>query len=120
MTREEAYLVVRDPVAGQSILRLVQSERFTLGRTPTNHAVLQDERASRVHCEIFHGSSGWLVRDLKSRNGTLVNGESLDSDQTLVTGDVISIGRVEILFVREIPRPILPRIIRSMRAPSPE
>ena len=98
MTREEAYLVVRDPVAGQSILRLVQSERFTLGRTPTNHAVLQDERASRVHCEIFHGSSGWIVRDLKSRNGTLVNGESLDSDQTLVTGDVISIGRVEILF----------------------
>ena len=92
------YLLVHDPIVGQTVIRLVKGERVTLGRAPTNHIVVHDERASRFHAEISTVSSGWSIRDLKSRNGTLLAGKPLESDQLLAIGDIIAIGRVEILF----------------------
>lgn len=93
-----SYLLVRDPVVGQSILNLVDGERVSLGRAPTNHIVVHDERASRFHAEISQTSSGWSIRDLQSRNGTLLTGNPIESDQLLTAGDIVTIGRVEILF----------------------
>ena len=86
------YLLVHDPIVGQTVIRLVKGERVTLGRAPTNHIVVHDERASRFHAEISTVSSGWSIRDLKSRNGTLLAGKPLESDQLLAIGDIIAIG----------------------------
>jgi len=94
----ECCLVVRDPVAGRSVLRLPPGRRVSLGRAPSNHVVIHDERASRFHAEIFGTSTGWAVRDLSSRNGTLLAGEPLRADHRLAAGDVFSIGRVEVSF----------------------
>jgi Nif-specific regulatory protein len=90
------FLLVRDPVSGQAVIPLQSGERVTLGRAPSNRVVLHDEQASRFHAEIFGGSLGWAIRDLDSRNGTLVAGELLSADRVLVPGDVVAIGRVEI------------------------
>ncbi|MFM8496056.1 MAG: sigma 54-interacting transcriptional regulator [Planctomycetia bacterium] len=93
-----AYLLIRDPQSGESATRLVVGQRLTLGRAPTNHVVIQDESASRLHAEIIPTSAGWSVRDLASRNGTFLGQSPLDADHPLAPGDVFSIGRLEITF----------------------
>jgi pSer/pThr/pTyr-binding forkhead associated (FHA) protein len=46
---------------------------------------------SRRHCEIYTEFDKLMVRDLKSRNGTFVNDESID-EASLKAGDVLTIG----------------------------
>ncbi len=74
------------------------AERITLGRAPTHRIVLQDERASRVHAEVYEADGAWMVRDLQSRNGTLVAGKPVAESQPLTDGDLIQIGSSEIAF----------------------
>ncbi len=95
---DSAYLLIRDPQGGESATRLVVGERLTLGRAPTNHVVIHDERASRLHAEIISTPAGWSLRDLASRNGTLFGEAALGADHLLSPGDVFSIGRLEITF----------------------
>ena len=68
-------LSIHDPVGGRSLVPLIAGERITLGRAPTNQVVIHDERASRFHAEVFAADEGWMVRDLESRNGTLLAGK---------------------------------------------
>jgi transcriptional regulator with GAF, ATPase, and Fis domain len=93
-----AYLLVRDPIVGRTVRQLMPGERVTLGRAPTNHIVVHDERASRFHAEIVPTPDGWSIRDLESRNGTLLGAEPVSCDRPLEPGDVVGIGRVEIAF----------------------
>jgi Nif-specific regulatory protein len=93
-----AYILVHDPVIGRSVVHLVDGKRLTLGRAPTNTIAIHDERASRFHAEIYQSRSGWLVRDLESRNGTLLDRRPLEGDHLLASGDTISIGHTEIVF----------------------
>jgi Nif-specific regulatory protein len=94
----QSFLHVVDPAVGESIVRLEPGKRVTLGRAPSNDVVLHDERASRVHAEILFAPGGWVVRDLQSRNGTMVNGIAVISERPLAAGDVICIGLVQITF----------------------
>jgi len=98
MAATSFHLLVRDPIAGQSVVRLVPGERVTIGRAPTNQVVVQDERASRAHAEIHETQAGWTVRDLDSRNGTLLDDTPVVGDRVLGPGDRVTIGRVEIVF----------------------
>jgi diguanylate cyclase (GGDEF)-like protein len=52
---------------------------ITLGRGPGADVVLQDERASKVHCSVRVGPGDAVeVVDLGSRNGTFVDGERIE------------------------------------------
>jgi len=51
---------------------------------------------SRRHCEIYIEYNKVAVRDLKSRNGTFVNGESIEDTQ-LKAGDALTIGQVKFI-----------------------
>jgi transcriptional regulator with GAF, ATPase, and Fis domain len=93
-----ACLVVHDPSAGPTVVRLAPGETVTVGRGPGNHVVIRDERASRQHAELFFVDSSWVVRDLGSRNGTFLGGELLAGEHRLAAGDVLSIGRVDLVF----------------------
>jgi len=90
-------LLVRDPEFGQSVVPLASGIAVTLGRAPTNRVVLHDERASRFHAEVVPGPQGWLIRDLGSRNGTLLGGEPLTAEAALAPGSIVGIGRAEIV-----------------------
>ena len=54
-------------------------ESVTVGRAPTNQIVIKDERCSRNHAEIFQSQGQWTLRDLDSRNGTLVGGKRIQT-----------------------------------------
>lgn len=63
-----------------------------LGRNETNQIVLSVDLVSRVHAMIYEKDGLYHVRDLKSQNGTYVNGEKIESDTVLHDGDIIKIG----------------------------
>lgn len=84
----------------QSQKRLELSGKpVSIGRSPENTLVLTDSRSSREHCIIELVDDRWSVRDLKSRNGTQLNDESISRPERLANGDVILIGRAEIRFI---------------------
>jgi len=73
--------------------------RLTLGRETGNDIVVQDINASRKHAELRLNAQGiWVVTDLGSMNGTLVNGISVAS-QPLYPGDTITIGKTDFEFL---------------------
>ncbi|MBI3272051.1 MAG: Flp pilus assembly complex ATPase component TadA [Planctomycetes bacterium] len=74
----------------------------SIGRHAANTIVLEDEAASRHHCVIEPTPVGFLVRDLSSRNGTLLNGRPIRS-AALAPGDVVGIGDARVRLVAGTP-----------------
>jgi ABC-type multidrug transport system ATPase subunit len=73
-------------------------KRLTIGRDVSNQWLIEDPRVSRFHAEIVLESSGtYQIRDLKSFNGTFVNGKEVKR-QILVPNDEISIGGITRTF----------------------
>ncbi|HEX6511699.1 MAG TPA: DUF3662 and FHA domain-containing protein [Chloroflexota bacterium] len=68
---------------------------FAIGRRPGNDLVLPDPRASRDHACIEQLDGSFRVRDLASRNGTLLNGQPID-EADLRDGDRLAIGAFEV------------------------
>jgi pSer/pThr/pTyr-binding forkhead associated (FHA) protein len=58
---------------------------------------LTEPAASRNHCTILKTPEGWLLMDLQSSNGTILNGVRI-TESPLKTGDVIRIGNAELAF----------------------
>ena len=75
-----AYLIIREGSKWADVFRLVQGHTVTIGRAPTNQIVIKDDRCSRYHAEIFMSQGDWVVRDLDSRNGSLVNDAPIRGD----------------------------------------
>jgi Nif-specific regulatory protein len=97
-----AYLVIREGSKWSDVFRLVDGESVTIGRAPTNRIVVKDERCSRNHAEVFQTEGQWTLRDLKSRNGTTIDGEKIRMDYALQPGDVIRIGNSQLAFVHDL------------------
>src|SRR5580765_6176254 len=73
----------------------------TLGRDPTNAVSVADASVSRKHCLLRREEDGrFHIKDLDSRNGTLVNGTAVKS-QWLRHGDEIATGDSVFLFLVE-------------------
>jgi hypothetical protein len=66
----------------------------TIGRTAENDVVLSDPAVSRHHASIRQVDGLWVIEDLGSGNGTLVNGEVIDTPSELDVGDAVTIGPV--------------------------
>lgn len=97
-----AYLVIREGSKWTDVFRLVDGESVTIGRAPTNSIVVKDERCSRNHAEVFQSQSKWTLRDLDSRNGTLVDGRRIQTDYSLQAGDIVRIGNSHLAFVHDL------------------
>ncbi len=68
------------------------------GRLNSLEIVLDDNSVSRQHAEIRATPSGWLVRDLKSTNGTFVNGIRLGTEERpLRSRDIVQFGKVAVI-----------------------
>ncbi|MDZ7615422.1 MAG: FHA domain-containing protein, partial [Patescibacteria group bacterium] len=99
---ELAYLVIREGTKWSDVFRLVPGQSITIGRAPTNQIVIKDERCSRTHVELFMSGGKWILRDLDSRNGTLVGDTRVTADWPLTPGDMIRIGRSQLVFVHRL------------------
>ena len=97
-----SYLVVRDGNQWRDVFRLMLGQVTTVGRSSTNRVVVRDEVCSRNHCEVFQSGDRWLLRDLGSRNGTLVNGVTVEEDWPLEEGQIIQIGNCDLGFTSDL------------------
>lgn len=72
-----------------------------IGRSQANSIVLDDDFVSIKHVLISWTGEQWMLEDLGSRNGTLLNDLPIDRQTVIVAGDEITVGRttlaVEIL-----------------------
>jgi DNA-binding NarL/FixJ family response regulator len=72
---------------------------MSIGRSRENGLALEDDSAaSRVHAAIRRIGASWCLRDLGSANGTFVNGQRLQGERALETGDEVLIGKTALVF----------------------
>jgi transcriptional regulator with GAF, ATPase, and Fis domain len=76
---------------------VIASDVIRIGKAPDNDLALVDETVSRVHFEIMRDAKGYLVRDLKSTNGTFLDGAEV-KEAYLRAGSVIGVGATELKF----------------------
>src|SRR3954452_21938563 len=65
---------------------------FRIGRGETCHLRPNSERVSREHAEFVVTANSVTIRDLGSRNGTLVNGKALTQPVPLKDRDLVQVG----------------------------
>lgn len=70
---------------------LVQSQPITLGRDAANTVVLDSGVVSKRHALVRYEGGQYLVEDLRSANGTRLNGAPV-SISTLAPGDLVEVG----------------------------
>ena len=88
------FLQQNDPSSTRHIL---ERGRLTIGRHADNEISLPDDmRVSRYHAELDERDGVWFLKDLRSLNGTRVNGESItecllrDNDRVEIGGAVFT------------------------------
>jgi pSer/pThr/pTyr-binding forkhead associated (FHA) protein len=97
----EPFVVYRDGEEVQQIAALAPDQGpLWIGRGDASRIRLAwDTEVSRLHAELEHAGGSWmLVDDGVSRNGSFVNGERIAGRRRLHDGDVLRVGRTELLF----------------------
>ena len=89
-------LVVR--VGGQVIREIDLRGDLTIGRAEDNDLQVSDPKVSRHHAQIQSAAAVFVIVDLGSANGTLVNGERLADPHTLRHGERITVGDTELTY----------------------
>ena len=82
---------------------VIEKDLIVIGRSRDCDIAILDERVSRRHAEIYFDGDNFLVSDLGSYNGTLLNGERLESTRPLQQGDQLQIGPVTLRFETHTP-----------------
>jgi pSer/pThr/pTyr-binding forkhead associated (FHA) protein len=95
-----AFLEYRD---GDHELRIVplgpEQERLSVGRLAACEVALTwDSEVSRAHALLEQVGGAWTVEDRGSSNGTLVNTARISRPHVLRDGDVVRIGRTQLVF----------------------
>src|SRR4029077_8569460 len=75
----------------------LSEKEISIGRDSSNDLWVPDRALSRRHCLLVNQSEQFILRDLGSKNGTLVNGVPV-TEQVLRDGDQITIGDSVLVF----------------------
>jgi predicted component of type VI protein secretion system len=95
------YIVIKSN--GQEIERRELDKGLVIGRAPDCDITVRDILLSRRHCRIQPSDDGWMIQDLQSKNGTVINGERLRGPKILADHDVVRFGRAKIVFHAGLP-----------------
>jgi len=88
--RDRAVLVRMDSAQAGQVTSLDAPE-VRLGRQLGNTIVIDDEGLSRVHARVYYDGIVYRIQDLRSSNGTYVNGTRID-EAPLTDGSVLQLG----------------------------
>ena len=97
-----AYLTSQTDAIPWKIFELQQA-RTVLGRHPSCQVLLDNESVSRHHAQILESHGHFFLEDLKSRNGTLVNGKAIEQPTELCQNDAITLCDYVFLFQEQLP-----------------
>jgi pSer/pThr/pTyr-binding forkhead associated (FHA) protein len=88
----------------------VKKGEFIIGRSQKCHLCAGSTAISRQHCSILRDDNRVSIKDLGSRNGTILNGVRIDGEHELVSGDEITVGPLKFMVA------ITPGINNTKRA----
>ena len=98
MSSENAKLIKLQ--TGQANVEiLLTHDVTTIGRAVSCQVVIDNQFSSRRHAQIIKRDELYWVRDLGSKNGTLLNNELVKSETLLTDGAEIKIGDINLRFV---------------------
>jgi pSer/pThr/pTyr-binding forkhead associated (FHA) protein len=112
-------IVVQGKPEGKSIP--LTGPTFKIGRSEACQLRPNSDQISREHAEVSIGAEAATIRDLGSRNGTMLNGRTLTGVVALKSGDLIQVGNLTFAVViqgaAEVPatssQPTLPKVAAS-------
>ena len=86
---------------GRVVTELALEGAVSIGRTVQNVLRLPEQSVSSEHARVELNDDGCFLTDLASRNGTVVDGERIDSGSSveLCGGERISVGSYELTYV---------------------
>jgi hypothetical protein len=79
------------------VLNEALHEQLLIGRHPARDVVLGAPSVSRRHAQLTYRHGTWVIPDLASTNGTLVNSERVGR-ATVRGGDVLTLGEMALLL----------------------
>jgi pSer/pThr/pTyr-binding forkhead associated (FHA) protein len=104
---DSAFLEIR--TRGVTAALPLAGDRVTIGKDASNDVALSDDATvSRLHAVLERYAAGWSVRDLGSRNGTIVNGTRIWQDRPLHDRDEVRIGAARLIYRCDRRRPAEP------------
>src|SRR6478736_2394616 len=86
---------------GRPRLRTPISRRtrlWSIGRGDDNDIRIHDDTMSLSHATLLRKQGIWFVVDLRSMNGTYVDGSRVSGERELHPGACVRLGAVELLF----------------------
>jgi len=86
---------------------ILREEAITLGRMKGNTIAIDDVSVSLSHAKIIRIGDDFLLKDLNSTNGTMLNGQSIN-EARLRHGDQLKFGEVLAVFRLDMSRPVNP------------
>lgn len=72
LVRKSKLFILSGTLLGQEFI--VDKDTYTIGSGPNNDLVISDATVSKQHCELQFTNEGYVIRDLGSTNGTIVQG----------------------------------------------
>lgn len=84
--------------ADNGTMHPLMDEIALIGREPSSDIALPDTSVSSKHARILRTAEGFLIEDLRSRNGTFVNSEKVTEKRLLADGDTVRLGKVILTF----------------------
>ena len=79
--------------------RVFRGTEITVGRDPACECTLSSDTVSARHARLNFHHNQWWLEDLKSTNGTILNGEIVTTAIVVVPGDEIVCGEVAIVIL---------------------
>jgi len=92
---------------------------ITIGRSPENDIIINDNKVSRTHLQIVQDDNGnYSVIDFNSTNGTFVNGQQITGEVRINQGDEVKIGNTVLPWSQSCFSPVQTSIEPSTEFPS--
>lgn len=95
VVRQMRLSAVRGPLKGKRYR--FSSHRVQVGKAENNDIVIPDDTVSRHHFEVIRDTRGFLVRDLESTNGTLLDGAQI-REAYIRPGSIVAAGGARLKF----------------------
>jgi hypothetical protein len=80
-------------------------DAYTIGRHRNNDIVISDPKVSSFHARIDRSTEGFVLVDLKSRNGSYINGKRVENG-LLKTGDEVRMGTARLVYKVDYTAPV--------------
>jgi pSer/pThr/pTyr-binding forkhead associated (FHA) protein len=93
-------LVISDNEGTTTVVPLVRDE-ISIGRKEGNTIRLTERNISRQHCRIQRSNGSYVIHDLGSYNGVVINGQRIAGESQVKPGDEIRIGDYTLLLQTE-------------------